>query len=222
MPNHIKNIITAEPEVLAKIRDVLRSEERAVDFNRLIPMPGVVQLPEGKSGWPMHVTSRANDIMGVGVSDNPLIASLERSNRERDRRTHPITGFSKDDFEMLLGCMRALYEVGEVDSLDWSRSNWGTKWNAYGIEISDTEICFETAWSMPKPILLKLAEQKLGDFTWSFADEDLGYNCGIRKVAADGTIVEVPIEGDAEKWAYETLYGPEGWEEHRRECEDEG
>lgn len=39
MPNHIRNVIAAAPEVLDKIRAALRGDDRTVDFNRLVPMP---------------------------------------------------------------------------------------------------------------------------------------------------------------------------------------
>jgi len=63
---------------------------------------------------------------------------------------------------------------------DWCCHNWGTKWNAYDI-INDNPdcICFNTAWSAPIPVILKLSEifPKI-TFTLKYADEDLGQNCG--------------------------------------------
>ena len=45
---------------------------------------------------------------------------------------------------------------------DWNRENWGTKWNASYCELrpskqgDSTVLLFETAWSLPLPILEKL------------------------------------------------------------------
>ena len=41
---------------------------------------------------------------------------------------------------------------------DWHCKYWGTKWDAFDVEISDTEIRFTTAWSMPEPIFDKICE----------------------------------------------------------------
>ena len=61
---------------------------------------------------------------------------------------------------------------------DWSCANWGTKWDAYNINVqrlSDTSlyVTMETAWSPPIPIFQKLVE--LG-FEVSAYYLDEGYN----------------------------------------------
>ena len=61
---------------------------------------------------------------------------------------------------------------------DWSCANWGTKWDAYNINVqrlSDTSlyVTMETAWSPPIPIFQKLLE--LG-FEVSAYYLDEGYN----------------------------------------------
>ena len=52
-----------------------------------------------------------------------------------------------------------------TDWYNWRCTNWGTKWNAYEIEIDwddeykeCIEINFQTAWSPPEPIYFKLNE----------------------------------------------------------------
>ena len=42
---------------------------------------------------------------------------------------------------------------------DWHRANWNTKWNAYESVFNDEEksISFETAWSVPYPIIIAVA-----------------------------------------------------------------
>ena len=45
---------------------------------------------------------------------------------------------------------------------EWCIANWGTKWNAYKIEVVERDdyrivIKFETAWSAPRPVIEKLA-----------------------------------------------------------------
>ena len=61
---------------------------------------------------------------------------------------------------------------------DWSRQNWGTKWNAYDVVVTAGEVAFDTAWSCPEPIVRALAKEVGGTWLWSYADEDIGHNCG--------------------------------------------
>lgn len=81
------------------------------------------------------------------------------------------------------------------DWYEWSISNWGTKWNAYGYEKDmDYSGCdslrFQTAWSAPHPVLEKLTEIFPDiEFEHEWADEDIGENCG-RYRYKDGERIE--------------------------------
>ena len=64
----------------------------------------------------------------------------------------------------------------EMDALDWSRANWGTKWNAYGhkpVERVDDalKIRFDTAWSPPYPWLVAVFNVLKRDFEHNWMDE---------------------------------------------------
>ncbi len=86
------------------------------------------------------------------------------------------------------------WSVDGYSPLEWNRHNWGTKWNAYDIDRrSDTEVRFDTAWSHPLPVIEALS-RKFPDVVLlvSFADEDLGSNCG-EYVMQDGVPVSTKI-----------------------------
>ena len=73
----------------------------------------------------------------------------------------------------------------------WNRENWGTKWNAYSTNIeNDDTIVFDTAWSTPLPVIKALSKlfPNIG-FELSYADEDIGSNCGVLTLA-NGDIVK--------------------------------
>ena len=76
---------------------------------------------------------------------------------------------------------RELY--GENNWYDWSCEHWGTKWNACDTYMETEDILmFNTAWSVPLPILDKLAElcyKHNVEFTGKWADEDVGCNTGV-------------------------------------------
>ena len=60
--------------------------------------------------------------------------------------------------------------------LSWSRENWGTKWNAYdttcGVENGKAFIKFDTAWSVPYPVLSAFANKFGIPFEHRYFDED--------------------------------------------------
>ena len=79
---------------------------------------------------------------------------------------------------------RQLY--GKNNWYDWSRANWGTKWNAFRFaddpdSYSPSQIRFITANGAPHPVLQKLSEM-YPDITMrhQWADDDVGMNCGER------------------------------------------
>jgi len=66
---------------------------------------------------------------------------------------------------------------------DWSRENWGTKWNSSDAEVTEEEenyvgFIFNTAWSAPTPIAVKLKRMfKDISFRWFYRDEGDNF-CG--------------------------------------------
>ena len=87
---------------------------------------------------------------------------------------------------------------GVVCWLDWRREHWGTKWNAYSAALFDDHVRFDTAWSMPAPVIDALvAAHPTERIEVEWADEDLGSNCG-RLVFDRGELVEdwIPEYGD--------------------------
>jgi hypothetical protein len=85
-----------------------------------------------------------------------------------------------DSFEQLIRYMRALREHGECNWYGWACENWGTKWAAYSQdEVDARTIKFDTAWSMPEPVIRALSEMfPDNEFRLRWADEDFGCNTG--------------------------------------------
>lgn len=89
---------------------------------------------------------------------------------------------------------RARY--GQKNWYDWNSKNWGTKWNAYGFnELQGSRevdtIRFMTAWRAPHNVINKLAQMYPDlqiDHSW--ADEDIGSNCG-KRVYVNGVLDSV-------------------------------
>jgi len=96
----------------------------------------------------------------------------------------------------------------------WRLKNWGTKWNCYDIIISDTEVQFDTAWSCPEAIIKHLSiVHPDHTFTATFADEDIGYNCGVLTFTNgegkfdDMSVGQLDSEEASIRWALTTKYG---------------
>ena len=107
--------------------------------------------------------------------------------------------------------MKVLASKGIPDWYHWNSANWGTKWNAYEIEISPKRIKFQTAWAMPEPIFKALSKEFPDvEFQLKYADEDLGHNCGAMIFSnGNGSYTWKPsgCNREAEDFASELVYG---------------
>jgi len=94
---------------------------------------------------------------------------------------------------------------------DWNRENWGTKWNAARGELrpskqgDSTVLFFDTAWSLPLPILEKIEDMLMNEFLGleiygEFIEE--GYAvAGVILMGKDGgDIQEIDIYFDQESY----------------------
>ena len=184
MPNWVTNKVEAPAHV---IRAMLNGEGR-VDFNVIAPFPG----PHGSwDGIYVDAETAAESVLRVALSDNPLLAMIERSSRERI----DIAGMREESFRQFVGMLENYRACGYLHSMDFARKVWGTKWNACEpIAEPDEGRCkFDTAWSCPTGALMKVSERFPDDaITVTYADEDLGSNCGTFTLKA-GQIVKQDI-----------------------------
>ena len=60
---------------------------------------------------------------------------------------------------------------------DWRHQYWGVKWNAYDTNYDEEtkEIKFDTAWSIPYPIIAKIAEQNPETKLEGYSEEETGW-----------------------------------------------
>ena len=184
MPNWVTNKVEAPAHV---IRAMLNGEGR-VDFNVIAPFPG----PHGS--WDriyVDAETAAESVLGFALSNSPLLAMMERSSRE----SIDIASMSEKSFRQFVGMLENYRSCGYLHSMDFARKVWGTKWNACE-PIAEPDECrckFYTAWSCPTGALMKVSERFPDDaITVTYADEDLGSNCGTFTLKA-GQIVKQDI-----------------------------
>ncbi len=183
MPNWITNKIAAPPHVIrAMLDDGLR-----VDFDRIAPFPG----PHGAE-WDsinLYAERAAKDVCGVPLSDVPVIAALERANRERIN----VRDMTDDVFEQFVAMVRNWRACGYLHPMDHAKRMWGTKWNAvrsWGAP-NEGRCEFETAWACPRGVLVLLSERCPEDeIEVTYADEDIGSNCGTFTLRAGQVIAQ--------------------------------
>lgn len=183
MPNHVTNILIiggVSDERLAVIKEVIASCDtnvekgetpmvQAIDFNKIIPMPKE-----------LRITDSSRSEQGLARLHPELVNTSFYKGEEGERRWNQMT--KKNQQEALKGgrqYYKNIKKFGYATWYPWAYNNWGTKWNAYIIEDRGNEIQFDTAWSTPYPVIEKLSEM-FPDATFSvtYADEDIGQNCG--------------------------------------------
>ena len=221
MPNHITNIlrIEASEELTAQIKSEIRSvdedgETRHIDFNKILPMPESLMITSGST------TSNGIAILQYRAGDGTEILKImeyawgKEFDTPEDLIEHMIVKGSANleeaqkalDNERLYGCR---------DWYGWSTANWGTKWNAYSTNDTDTdEVTFETAWSNPYPVIVALsAKYPEAVFHLRFADEDFGHNVGEYSLQNGDVVDENIPEGGSEE-ALELAADITGYEDY--------
>lgn len=143
MPNHCENYLQIDGDDKNDVAAVLDAIAGAtpIDFNKLIQYPNRFKSLDDRA-------HEFNEKIRIIRSDDPDAFQKRKQLREEysvpQDRMYAIDGFSSGGYE-------------------WRYKNWGTKWNAYRVEIVLREeyqaiIKFETAWSPPFPVIAKLAE----------------------------------------------------------------
>lgn len=202
MPNHITNRLTiiGTEEQIAQVREAIKGEgeDQFIDFNKIAPIPTELQGTVS----PMRIITQA----------------------EYDEQERRIANNELSDMEKQWGLSRGLTQAlaneykekfGHCDWYGWQTSNWGTKWNAYSQHENDENcIEFDTAWSNPYSILVKLS-QMFPEVTFEveYADEDFGYNVG-RYTLVNGEQTESNIPDGGSQEAIEMAMDIKGDEDY--------
>ncbi len=183
MPNWITNKITTAKHVI----EAVVNEKGHVDFNLMAPFPGLCG-----ADWSAiygDAETAVQTVLGLAMNEHPLIASLEAQNR----RNSDIKRLSDESFQQFIGMLENHRACGYLHSMDWQRDKWGTKWNAceprHDFEAGTMQ--FDTAWACPKPVLVELSKRFPDEeITITYADEDIGCNCGTFTLKAGEVVSE--------------------------------
>lgn len=202
MPNHITNRLTiiGTEEQIAQVREAIKGEgeDQFIDFNKIAPIPTELQGTVS----PMRIITQAKyDEQERRIANNEL-SDMEKQWGLSRGLTQALANEYKEKF-------------GHCDWYGWQTSNWGTKWNAYSQHENDENcIEFDTAWSNPYSILVKLS-QMFPEVTFEveYADEDFGYNVG-RYTLVNGEQTESNIPDGGSQEAIEMAMDIKGDEDY--------
>lgn len=169
MPNWVTNQVRfrGDAEKIRKLRQSLQTEVSAFDFNKIIPMPEELSVPASSDQQPAIAAYQAS-LRGEKSCPEITEISLER--------------MTWDEWVALgKNYVTNIEKYNAPTWYEWCWDNWGTKWNACDVYwYDDDDVEFNTAWACPEGIYEKLAEMYPDiHIDVSFADEDIGNNCGI-------------------------------------------
>jgi len=146
---------------------------------------------------PNHVTTLIQIASFGGVPEEEIRKALLNDKNQVDfnlivpmPECLMITDTSHPDPELKAAYKTNIREHGHKTWYGWRSENWGTKWNAYdqpdeGFPVGTTEFRFDTAWASPYELITILSEKLPGvTFMVSYADEDIGRNCGKYEITA--------------------------------------
>lgn len=193
MPNHITNILQATPEVI----DSLKGENGDVDFNTLVPYPE--ELRDLTAEYRVFNTEEEAQAH-CDAEDERMRGLVAKYGTDISTNLGKRHGISRAEYNRL----KKLYG-GNLDWYYWNKEHWGTKWNAYEIESPAPEskiptgfviwdwlksVKFETAWSHPFELMVKLSEKFPEEYVRVlYADENTGYNYGAYVLQNGATLV---------------------------------
>lgn len=150
-----------------------------IDFNKITPMPPSLDIESGSStdrGINLYLTSVNPSVRYYGKEKMDPVAFtslVERLNGSRSFLRHNAaltpeeiqnaTLYHSEGELLQLGktAVENLMQYGATTWYDWRTrgDTWNTKWNSYNAYDYNggNEICFQTAWSAPHPIIEKLS-----------------------------------------------------------------
>ncbi|HIN56134.1 MAG TPA: hypothetical protein EYM92_04155 [Acinetobacter pittii] len=197
MPNHVTNKIEITSSNATEAVTFMKGDERAFDFNKIIPMPESLHIGSGSiTDFALafalvngEKAELSHEQIEKYFEDGFFDSKIEIAKRDLER-AHDYVGESQEKREELLKLGQTV--ISNVDTYghktwyEWSNENWGTKWNAYDISVSENVIEFDTAWASPTPVLEKWISQFKLSCTVKAFDE--GYNFWFIKEYKDGAL----------------------------------
>jgi hypothetical protein len=204
MPNWVTNRLTIEQPSIKLFKETCVDENGEFSFNKVLPIPGCMNIESSGSLY-IREDDDVYKFIDMILKFYPDIWEVDGDPKSEEACRNFINKFEqkvKDGGHNYTGNDRTLTaalaktycrkHIGYEDWYNWCIDNWGTKWDACDIydDLFDADgfLEFSTAWSMPNNIYARMAELGI-QFRGSWADEDIGNNCGMFFTTDDGELV---------------------------------
>ncbi len=194
MPNHVTNWvhISGDPQKLADLKARLNTGETEFDFNAIIPRPPSLDITSGTSTDEGMAALSDQYFARYGYGDEWMEKRFDGKVKTRQDLENYLKEHRPDSLREGQIALDNLKQYGVKDWYDWGCREWGTKWNAYSVELlaenkNELFYRFDTAWSSPTPIFDAIVNEGFevdvfwsdeggpsGDYgdPWSFFDID--------------------------------------------------
>ncbi|MCM8680059.1 hypothetical protein [Pseudomonas aeruginosa] len=134
MPNWVTSKVKAPEGVI----QAMVNKEGNIDFEKIIKFDG--EFPW--NGILVDAETAAERTLNLPLNSHPMIGSLQQSSRDRV----DVSNLSDEGFEQFIQMLRNHRKTGYLHCMDFARSAWGTKWNAFESNVDGPESAsFETA-----------------------------------------------------------------------------
>lgn len=164
MPNHVTNKIEISSDNAQEAISFMRSDSREFDFNNIIPMPEALNVESGSltdaalayalsEGCKSELTS---DQIEKYFEDGFFTSKEGVAQRDLATAQRLINDNSETAENLLKLGQQIISNVDTYSSktwYQWAIQNWGTKWNAYAVNVEEAQVTFDTAWNSPNPVL---------------------------------------------------------------------
>ncbi len=205
MPNYIINNLhlSGEQSKINKLLESIAASERAIDFNKILPMPESLNIEAGsRTNRGLKAYKEFIDIYTMNGTMEKDVLNIPKECEEPFLKMR--SDIKPDEWELGRTAFRNEKLYGAKDWYDWCINNWGSKWNSCESYVAgDNTIVFQTAWSRVMPVVQKMAENFPDiKFEYCWADEDLGSNVGTAEFE-NGKMVHDEFFDSQSKDAYE-------------------
>ncbi len=159
--NYNEGFIYADKDNLNKIKDFLSNGENCFSFQKIIPMPKILDFGDCPIDEVIVGNAKAWAKKTNAVLNNNAISVFRKYS---DIAPSDILDSHDDTPNLAKVFFDAISETGYLSWYDWRRDNWGTKWdtsNACLVSENDGELfyTYDTAWVCAIRPLLVLSEK---------------------------------------------------------------
>lgn len=164
MPNHVTNKIVITSTNAQEALNFMKGSDREFDFNQIIPMPESLNIESGTltdAALAFYLTDGLTKAISPAqikkyFNDGYFSIASEDAERAINSAKRCLDNGQQTTEQLLEIGKKVVSNVETYNCqtwYEWSPQNWGTKWNAYEVTVSENEVVFDTAWNSPTPVL---------------------------------------------------------------------